>query len=436
MSSKADSEKQKLIQDKCQVILGNLLREEDNKYCVDCDAKGPRWASWNLGIFLCIRCAGIHRNLGVHISKVKSVNLDTWTPEQVACLQQMGNSQARAVYEANLPENFRRPQTDSSLEAFIRAKYEQKKYIAKEWVPPPAPPPAFDIEEEKRKERERKKNKNKPLPQHPTAVPRPHSAGPHSPAIQPEASKQMQQVPDSSDLLNLGDANYEADDSIFDAFLSATSTVSGKAPTNTESLSNGSAVSKNSVANDETDFFNQKVLTDSSKSNKMTKESILSLYGSNTVQIPPSQHIAPVYGVPGGMFIGQQGYAQVGMTGYPSVPAQAVNPCNTGANMPTVYNPFASIGATAIRQDTRNQPNMWIGVSPGGRDESLLMAHGMGQVSQQMANLQLSGQAWNMSVSAASVNAPGMVIGTNQAGSGVVWPPSSQNQNFSNNLWQ
>ena len=45
---------------------------------------GPRWASRNLGIFLCIRCAGIHRNLGVHISKVKSVNLDTWTPEQIS----------------------------------------------------------------------------------------------------------------------------------------------------------------------------------------------------------------------------------------------------------------------------------------------------------------------------------------------------------------
>lgn len=44
---------------------------------------GPRWASWNLGIFICIRCAGIHRNLGVHISKVKSVNLDQWTQEQV-----------------------------------------------------------------------------------------------------------------------------------------------------------------------------------------------------------------------------------------------------------------------------------------------------------------------------------------------------------------
>ena len=37
-----------------------------------------------LGLFMCIRCAGIHRNLGVHISKVKSVNLDSWTPHQVA----------------------------------------------------------------------------------------------------------------------------------------------------------------------------------------------------------------------------------------------------------------------------------------------------------------------------------------------------------------
>lgn len=51
----------------------------------------------------------------------------------------MGNSRARAVYEANLPDSFRRPQNDTSLEAFIRAKYEQKKYIAKEWVPPPMP---------------------------------------------------------------------------------------------------------------------------------------------------------------------------------------------------------------------------------------------------------------------------------------------------------
>jgi len=156
--SKFEKEKQKLIQEKCQGMLNEMLRDDDNKYCVDCDAKGPRWASWNLGIFLCIRCAGIHRNLGVHISRVKSVNLDSWTPEQVVTMQQMGNSRARAVYEANLPDNFRRPQTDVALENFIRAKYEHTKYIAQEWVKPP--PVRVDwnveIEDQIRKKKEKK----------------------------------------------------------------------------------------------------------------------------------------------------------------------------------------------------------------------------------------------------------------------------------------
>jgi len=137
--SKADSEREKVIQNRLQELLTRMLQDEDNKYCVDCDAKGPRWASWNIGIFVCIRCAGIHRNLGVHISKVKSVNLDSWTPIQVSKMQIMGNSKARAVYEANVPEGFRRPQADSPLDVFIRAKYEKKKYIAREWVPAKAP---------------------------------------------------------------------------------------------------------------------------------------------------------------------------------------------------------------------------------------------------------------------------------------------------------
>ena len=50
----------------------------------------PRWASWNIGVFICIRCAGFHRNLGVHISKVKSVNLDSWTAEQLAVRPPIG----------------------------------------------------------------------------------------------------------------------------------------------------------------------------------------------------------------------------------------------------------------------------------------------------------------------------------------------------------
>uniref|UniRef100_A0A8I5NNI8 Small ArfGAP 1 n=1 Tax=Papio anubis TaxID=9555 RepID=A0A8I5NNI8_PAPAN len=112
MATRSCREKAQKLNEQHQLILSKLLREEDNKYCADCEAKGPRWASWNIGVFICIRCAGIHRNLGVHISRVKSVNLDQWTAEQIQCMQDMGNTKARLLYEANLPENFRRPQTD------------------------------------------------------------------------------------------------------------------------------------------------------------------------------------------------------------------------------------------------------------------------------------------------------------------------------------
>ncbi|XP_045429085.1 stromal membrane-associated protein 1 isoform X8 [Pipistrellus kuhlii] len=83
MATRSCREKAQKLNEQHQLILSKLLREEDNKYCADCEAKGPRWASWNIGVFICIRCAGIHRNLGVHISRVKSVNLDQWTPEQI-----------------------------------------------------------------------------------------------------------------------------------------------------------------------------------------------------------------------------------------------------------------------------------------------------------------------------------------------------------------
>ncbi|KAG8588137.1 hypothetical protein GDO81_005885 [Engystomops pustulosus] len=112
-----------------QAVLSELLLREENKYCADCQAKGPRWASWNIGVFVCIRCAGVHRNLGVHISRVKSVNLDQWTQEQIQCMEEMGNGKAKRLYEAFLPESFIRPQTDQSVETFIRDKYEKKKYM-------------------------------------------------------------------------------------------------------------------------------------------------------------------------------------------------------------------------------------------------------------------------------------------------------------------
>lgn len=307
MTSRLEKERAKQIQDKCQNLLTQMLRDEDNKYCVDCDAKGPRWASWNLGIFLCIRCAGIHRNLGVHISKVKSVNLDTWTPEQVVSLQQMGNSRARAVYEANLPDSFRRPQTDCSLENFIRAKYEHKKYIAREWVPPPLPKVNWDkeLDEEAERQRRRKKETTKttnnqnvlPPVKKPEVVPqlpKPRSS------VSPKPNRANNSA--TLDLLGLDapattQSNINgAGDDIFSSFLSAppASATSTGNSTSTTTVNASTIASKS----EEESFFDQPAPSPQEKS-KMTKDSILALYGT------PSHQQSTIYGVPGGMYTQQ-----------------------------------------------------------------------------------------------------------------------------------
>ncbi|KAI3200524.1 hypothetical protein CBS147311_5311 [Penicillium roqueforti] len=108
--------------------LGELIRTiPGNDRCADCGAWNPGWASWNIGIFLCMRCATLHRKLGTHISKVKSLSMDTWTADQIDNMKAHGNT---IMNQLNNPRGIKPPvptdvdEDDACMERFIRQKYQ------------------------------------------------------------------------------------------------------------------------------------------------------------------------------------------------------------------------------------------------------------------------------------------------------------------------
>lgn len=113
--------------------LKDLLLHKDNCFCVDCGAPNPKWASANIGVFICLKCCGVHRSLGTHISRVLSVTLDEWSDEDIDAMVEVGgNAAANAIYEAFIPEGVSKPGPDASHDdrrRFIRSKYELQEFL-------------------------------------------------------------------------------------------------------------------------------------------------------------------------------------------------------------------------------------------------------------------------------------------------------------------
>uniref|UniRef100_A0A3Q2Q7Y1 Arf-GAP with coiled-coil, ANK repeat and PH domain-containing protein n=1 Tax=Fundulus heteroclitus TaxID=8078 RepID=A0A3Q2Q7Y1_FUNHE len=118
---------------KGESALQKVLAIPGNGCCCDCGQPDPRWASINLGITLCIQCSGIHRSLGVHFSKVRSLTLDTWEPELLKLMCELGNKVINQIYEARREElGARKPQPGDprhEVEAYIKAKYVDRRFV-------------------------------------------------------------------------------------------------------------------------------------------------------------------------------------------------------------------------------------------------------------------------------------------------------------------
>ncbi|KAJ8914801.1 hypothetical protein NQ315_014546 [Exocentrus adspersus] len=212
---------------------------------------------------------------------------------------------ARAVYEANLPDNFRRPQCDSSLESFIRAKYEHKKYIAREWVPLPLPKVNWEEEMDEEIEKQKKRKKTIAEKKHLGDFEVPHLPKPsnlNSKSIR--ATNNEPKTVDKEKSIDLLGLNSGEDS--FSNFVSASTSSVDQEVKNDSSLEN-----------EEDSFFNQKVFIENKDKVKLDKDSILALYSSSSTnnfnQFANAQISYQSQNYP---------YSQVNMQSYPTFPQQ------------------------------------------------------------------------------------------------------------------
>ncbi|KAL7793107.1 hypothetical protein V8C37DRAFT_379314 [Trichoderma ceciliae] len=324
-----------------QATIKSLLKLEPNKICADCKRnKHPRWASWNLGIFVCIRCSGIHRGMGTHISRVKSVDLDSWTDEQLQSVLNWGNARANKYWEAKLAPGH--TPSESKIENFIRTKYELKRWTMDGPIPDPSTLDAaadddvpLSLVKEKqvveRNESIRKASigqsqapRGSPIPAPAVGdliggddpVPARATSGPPVGRVTPKAEPAPPKTTGTKDSL-LG----------LDFFGEASAP---PRPASTPGVSSSGGQSRPDL-----------------------KQSILSLYASAPKPQPPPQQYQQQHGFGGSASPTRSHHSQASMGGF-SDAFGSLNLANVAAPKPAPVDPFASLGSRTAAQSNSN----------------------------------------------------------------------------------
>ncbi|KAI9280409.1 hypothetical protein BY458DRAFT_500610 [Sporodiniella umbellata] len=125
----------KFTEERHERMLNDLCKLEGNNKCADCLAPNPRWTSYSLGIFLCMRCASLHRKMGTHISKVKSISMDRWSFQDIQSMKEKGGNLKINHEILSNSVNGRLPlavDDDFDMERYVRDKWERKRFQSKE----------------------------------------------------------------------------------------------------------------------------------------------------------------------------------------------------------------------------------------------------------------------------------------------------------------